>query len=231
MRLCIFGNSHLASLKSGWDSLQSAHADFKVTFFGSRQSGLRGLQAKNGRLHAKTATLEHDLAYTSGGLAYVEPGDFDAFLVFALIFWPPHLKAEAVYSSGFIAASTRDAYERSLAFHLCKELRSVTDKRVLVGHTPMNASTDPNARLKDYNLIEPQMRSTVAEHGFELIRQPSVTLAETQFTKMEYCVGSRRLDVGDAISNQLHGDTDVEHMNADYGRLFMEAVLEKLRSD
>ena len=230
IRLCAFGNSHLASLKSGWESLRPSAPDVSVTFFGSRQMGLNGLCVQDGRLVPDSERLQKDIAFTSGGLTAVDPTDYDVFMIYALSFLPPQLPSDGAFSAGFIEACCNECFETSLAYKLGKRLRSISDKRIIIAHTSLNAGHAEIRALGDYSTIEPCLRKAVAERGFEFVAQPPVTISERQFTKLEYSVGSRRLDIGDAVSNHLHPRSDLEHMNGDYGRLLMSEVLRLIRS-
>ena len=50
--------------------------------------------------------------------------------------------------------------------------------------------------------------------------QPQQALVHKWFTDRKFSTGPTRLDVGDEIAGQVHPDSDVTHINKEFGRLW-----------
>ena len=62
MKICVLGNSHIASLKNGWDRVGQKYPDIELVFFGARGAGLDGLELDGKALVAANDDLRHSLA-------------------------------------------------------------------------------------------------------------------------------------------------------------------------
>ena len=223
MRICVLGNSHVASLKLGLEKLPGARQRFTMEFFASRAGALEGLHLKDRRLVPRSENLARAIAHTSGGKRDVVLDDYDAFLVYGLGFRLPVVETQV--SAAVRRQVCRDTAVGTLSFHMCSLLRQATDKPVYVGHDPQEAEGRKRpdvSRSLPYDGVYDLTKSALRDEDLRLVRQPRGTFANSWFTKPEFAAGSTRLDIGDAKSNELHKDVDNKHMNGDFGRIWLE---------
>lgn len=223
MRICVLGNSHVASLKLGLEKMPAVRKNVSMDFFASRASALGALRLENNRLVPTNDNLARSIAHTSGGKSEVALADYDAFLVYGLGFRLPVIQAQL--SSAVSRQVCRDTLVQALNFRMCSMVRQATDKPVYVGHDPQEApgpKTPEVSRCLPYEAVHDLMRGELSREGVHLVAQPRQTFADRWFTKPEFSAGSTRLDIGDAKSNELHSEVDNKHMNGDFGRIWLE---------
>ena len=63
-----------------------------------------------------------------------------------------------------------------------------------------------------------------------VLPQPLETIDPGLVTKAEYCTGSFPLEIGTEKSKKKHLGNDIRHMNAEYGKLFLETYLPVIRA-
>lgn len=225
LRLCVLGNSHSGALKLAWDTLAGSYPDVSITFFASRGSTLNRLKLSGNRLVPHSQLVASQMAFTSGGSRQVCLSDFDAFLVYGLRWELP--RPDRRLSLAVQRQLLSDVFETSLGAKLCRSIRKRCNARIYVAHTPQLASEKaaPPPQLVQYDEVYQVMHALLQSQGLELLKQPPETLANGWDTKLRFARGSRALDVGDARSNKLHSDTDRSHMNADFGRIYLEHAL------
>jgi hypothetical protein len=229
MKICVLGNSHVASLKKGWDSIQADNQKYQLTFFASRQKGLAGLKLDNGVLVPSTPSLLNDISYTSGGMEEIPLDEYDVFLLYGLGLSMPILDTRL--STAVIQQTCNDIFNQALSFKIAKLIRSASNSTIYIGHNPLRSMgkiVSPRVNKFDYKEVLGFMSSAVDIADAILIDQPFVTLINDWNTKEEYSIGSTRLDVGDKISNQSHPDNDMEHMNGDFGKLYLDSFFQRL---
>lgn len=224
MKICVLGNSHVASLKLGLAKLPAAQTNVSVDFFASRANSLRALRLEKNRLLPMNVNLAKAISHTSGGKSDIALDEYDAFVVYGLGFPLPMVGTQL--SSAVRRQVCRDTMEQSLSFRTCLLLRQGTDKPVYVGHDPQpstrGATQEPSRHLP-YDEVYAMMRVELSGADLQLTAQPRQTFADTWFTKPEFSTGSVRLDIGDEKSNELHGEADNKHMNGEFGRLWLES--------
>ncbi len=229
MRIAVLGNSHVACLKQGWDRIAARHPDLHLSFFASRQEGLKGLRLEGGALVPGDAALARDIAITSGGLERVVLADFDLFLVHALGLAAPAMDLRL--SSAVQRQICRDALARSLNMSLCRLIRGASSAPIVIGLNPQRAP-DESSPVPRHRLPYGEVCAVLARHveldNVRLVEQPAHTLANGWNTRDELSRGSTRLDVGDRISNAEHPVNETSHMNAEFGRIYMESVAASL---
>jgi hypothetical protein len=229
MKICVLGNSHVASLKQGWDQLSTDYPGFELTFFASRQNGLRGLRLDGQSLVPSTPALTNNIAFTSGGKEAVVLADYDVFLTYGLGLSVPLLTKSL--SSAVKSRTCLDAFERSLSSWLCRLIRKGSDAPIYIGHNPQRALRKEGfgeSSRCDYEEVFGVMSAKHGLKGVSLIPQPLCTLANGWNTRMEFSSNSTRLDVGDKISNALHDDGDLQHMNGVFGKIYLQELFQVL---
>lgn len=221
MRICVLGNSHVASLKLGLEKIAKAGRP-ELVFFASRANSLAALRLDGRRLVAPHENLAKALRHTSGGADAVDLDHYDAFLVYGLGFRLPGLQRSL--SSAVQRQACRDTAEQTLSHRICSQLRKGTPKPVYVGHDPQEAAkrgVSASAEHLPYDSVFDMTAGELMRDKVQLVRQPRQTFADAWFTRQEFSAGSIRLDIGDEMSNQLHPEEDNKHMNAEFGRLWL----------
>ena len=87
-RVCVLGNSHLASMKTGWDLIRDAHPDHDLTFFGAPKAMMDDLDLEDNILVPGNDKLRNKLKVFSNGHESVDLDAFDTFVISGLQFGP-----------------------------------------------------------------------------------------------------------------------------------------------
>ena len=226
------GNSHVASLKNSWDSESSLEfiKNHTVDFFAHRKDLMKGLIAQNNVLKPDNSNLLKAIQHTSSGLDCIDPSRYDLFFIYGC-----GLKidvfATSNYSNAVLKNTVSDLVHDSTSLHLCEQLRSISEKPIIVGHNPLRAKYEKE--LKE--CIDIEMYQSICDllqqHIFDsiditLIKQPIKTIHSGIATSMKYVSNSTRLDIGDDISNDPHPERNRGHMNAEFGTLMWKQLFE-----
>lgn len=234
MKVCIFGNSHTGAIKRAWDRVAETYSDIELVFFASRGQGLRTLTSDGCYLYSSDPEVEASLKFTSGTNGRVDPSEYDAFLVYASgcqAFIPRHFYSEAVTESAITEKASR-----SLSSKIIYQIRTLSDKPIWVGHTPLRPShSNSDSSLAENDIyqsgIDAFNRAFYQGLSACLLPQPPETRAERFLTKQRFAKGSRCLAIGDDKDNSEHGDADKTHMNDEFGELWLVSFLQQLRSE
>jgi hypothetical protein len=242
-RLLLLGNSHLASLKLGWDEIADQYPGMECVFFGGPAQWTKHAVLDAGTIKVTHAPLAKTLAQVSGGATTVMLADFDAVCVVGMYFgfgecllnlrrvhthvMPPLRPNSQLVSRACLKQIIHDSLAGSPAFEWASMIKRDHGKPVLLAPTPLSSE----ARLHNDPFIKPvavQFRGYIADifdmfktiargltasNDLILVEQPPHTVAFTGFTKSEYSRGSIRL-LGDGIA---HREEDYTHMNKLYG--------------
>ena len=231
MKICILGNSHAASLKTGWDQISSNYPQIKLTFFAARGNSLSGLESKLNILVAINPDLENSLMYTSGGIKQIHLNQYDLFLIYGLGFRIPKLDKRLPISTLNLLFS--DINSNCLSINLAKKIRNIVSVPIYIGHAPLEAhenelSSKDTSNILIYEDVVKKMSLSINVSNTTLIGQPLLTRNEEYKTKREFSKGSTRLDVGDKLSGQLHPNDDLVHMNGKFGALWLEDFFKRV---
>jgi hypothetical protein len=230
LRLCVLGNSHAAALKTGWDDIKSGFMQCQLTFFASRGIGLAGLVLNGCRLVPSSPECLKDIAFTSAGKDAIGLDEYDVFVVYGLGLGLPRFDQR--YSSAVVGEGRADLLMRSLNTRIARLIRSASAAPICIGHAPQSATVDDrktaNNELTYYEVLE-RMQQAINIENAHLIAQPAESLVNGWHTKAKYSKGSTRLDVGDHISNEVHPNSDMMHMNAEFGALYLRSLFQQLK--
>jgi hypothetical protein len=91
MKICVLGNSHLASMKTGWDLVRDTTPEYELTFFGAPKAMMDDLSLEGNALVPGTDKLRRKLSMFSEGSESIDLDSFDAFVVVGLQFGPRRL--------------------------------------------------------------------------------------------------------------------------------------------
>lgn len=230
IRLCVIGNSHVASLKKGWNELSGQYPDVRLTFFACRGRHLLRLAARDGCLTSDIEALRQILSFTSGGSPEVRVSEYDRFLIYGSEARPYFTSPSEVFSRAVVMQSVHDSVEGTLAVHLLRQLRLLTDKPVYIGHCPLVGAKEVRSRQNPKTFVD---GIALANRVFyeslcaELVAQPIETIVNGMATDPVYVRGATRLAVGDALDDLPQPETDFSHMNGEFGRLWLMRFLEQ----
>jgi hypothetical protein len=234
LKICIFGNSHTGAIKRGWDRLADTYPGTELVFFASRGQGLKTLASDGRYLYSEDPEVEASLKFTSGTEGRVNPSEYDAFLVYASgcqAFIPRHFYSEAVTESAL-----NEKASKSMSSRIISLIRTLSDKPIWVGHTPLrpshlNIDSSPIEDEIYASGIDAFNKTFYSRVSASLLPQPSETCAEHFLTKQRFAKGSKCLAIGDEKDNSEHGDADKTHMNDEFGELWLASFLQRVRSE
>lgn len=229
MRICIIGNSHVGALKRAWDSFSDTAIE--IDFFAARGAHLRDLAVKGKVLAPTTRSLKSALKFTSGGRSRIDPKRYDYFLIYGA--QAKHLIINRVnyYSKAVILDTLKDHVQPTVSFGIITKLRSITEKKIYVGHHPLIAAKAEIEKKISHEYIEgitDLNRHVYNTLNCEIIAQPSETIVNGHFTDPVYTKGSKRLSVGNKRDDQPHSDNDRTHMNENFGKIWLENFFERV---
>ncbi|RMH43079.1 MAG: hypothetical protein D6688_09535 [Alphaproteobacteria bacterium] len=244
LRLCVLGNSHVATLKTGWEKAAGALEGVEAAFAGCIGAGMASFDIVDGRLgprEPEAAAFFRDISDTGD---FIDPAEFDAFLLVGMrlvaepliqnyaAFATPsthnHDTAPHFVSDGCMADAFWSALEQSSMLHVARTVRRVTDKPVFTAWQAFLSEglMDIEWRRQRYQPIlankdQPFVHDMLAEmdrrlvaEGYRPLHQPKSTISKGIMTKAAYSRGSVR------FRKELiheHREEDVFHMNADFG--------------
>ena len=231
IRLCILGNSHAASLKLGWDMIAAQYPNVEITFFANRQRSMDAFQVENSCLVPDNDALKSAIVHTSGGLTSIDMRYFDISLLYGLDL-KPYFAPSAFFSKAFLEEVMLHHVSVSVSWGLLQKIRVISNNVVFFGHTPLNAATNNSSLQGDSSTYQKSIKLlnqyVFNDYNASIIEQPLDTIVNSSQTMSKYSTGSRRLDIGDEISNELHVDQDIMHMNGDFGAHYLDLFLKKL---
>lgn len=230
MKICIMGNSHVGSLKRGWDEIVGNYPEQEITFFAQRADGLNELISKNGKLIPKSEELAKALEFTSGGKKEINPSEYDVFVIYGAGANINFVKDNQFYSSAVIESSLNDLVANTLSFNLLKRLRTLTTKAVFIGHMPLIAAKEVLSEdIPDDYIARVALINDVIYHPLnaELVTQPLSTIVNGNNTHPDFSKGSKRLAIGDSFDDEYHPDDDTGHMNDKFGAIWLTEFFKK----
>jgi hypothetical protein len=241
-RICVVGDSHLAALRLGWESLAPDFPQTEIVFFAGPGKSMEGLEVRDGQLAASSAALQGSLKMTSGGLTSIA-ADYDVYVVhglelgigFALEISRKH-RAErhakdwrAPISDDCFAHAVKGAAQVSLAGKTIVKLRAITAAPILFCPVPM--ADAHNQKLRQSLSAAGEAADVVAlfargcalfadETAGRYVPQPEETLEHDGIgTQASFSSAPARFRADLAKKN------DNSHMNGAYGAAVLRHVL------
>jgi hypothetical protein len=200
----------------------------QVTFFACRGRHLFNLTAKDGCLSCDGAALKQILEFTSGGSSEIRVAAYDQFLIYGADARPYFTSPGEVFSKAALMQSVYDSIGGTLAYHLLRQLRQLTDKPVYVGHCPLLGAKEVRRRPSPKTFVDGVAfvnRVFYRALKAELVPQPIETIVNGMATDPIYVRGATRLAVGDALDDVAQPETDLSHMNGEFGKLWLTQFL------
>ncbi|QNM83463.1 hypothetical protein H8M03_03775 [Sphingomonas sabuli] len=249
-KIAILGNSHAAAFAHGWREIEGERPE-EVTFFTAPRDRMRTLRVQGGKLVTDDVAARRMIARSSGDRGYIDLSSFDQVWLVGLgvgirpvmqiyrRFFTDRMTPDAdrtgISHEGFVAAA-KGAVQRSAMADVLALVRAVSDAPVRCMPEPMPAQSvvDDEDRGQPWRMaVERGEESQLLQIFHDSLRangvdlpglqmQPTATLTNDGFySAPEFAEAPARLkDAGDG-----EHPTDNFHMNAKYGRTFIEALL------
>lgn len=239
MKLCVIGNSHCGALHDGWKQIRDTRPGDEVTFFADRAryaSRIRietvGKIFKTHRLVPRDERTASAFRTTSGGQDAINVKDYDYFLVYGLNSQPTVDQDDRQFSAAVREATWEDRVTGTAAFGVAKKLRALTKVPVLAMANPYRTPLDGVEVPPIDDLVAEEVafyrRRWAETLGVTFLPQPAETVLAGHATVPAFGKGSRHLQVAEGETVGAHGETEDQHMNADYGKIVMQYVLDNL---
>lgn len=192
---------------------------------------MAGLVVKEGALVADNDTLRGHMAFTSGGLEQIVPENYDLVVIYGLRFLLDFSVGAGTFSCAVTTASHRDFVSKSLSVDTLRKLRGISDVPCIVGATPPSISTDPSAPPLDAETlatVEKALQTPILDPlNAVLLGPPLKALVWPMNSDPRFSQEAIRLAVGDKHDLAQIAERNNRHMNADYGRLWLEALFDR----
>ena len=238
-RVLFIGNSHLAAIKQGFDSLER-ELSFTPTFFGSPSGTLRDLVAAPDTISSGSARLSAAL----NQLWRTDRMDLSQFDAVCLVGLGAGIRLVGPLYEGFrsdehlraphkhlVSQATFDRCLQGLVggalfASVARTVRQATSLPILALAQPGPSQAmverapggwvDEAIGAGDAPILKRALMEAVASVGGcrFIAEQPAETVWNAVLTKAEYMAGSVRLRAGDA---EAHDEDDITHANAAYG--------------
>jgi len=237
--LCIYGDSHLASLKLALDQGLVETGDLKIEFWGADGPLFREIDLIDGRARPRTeAAMERVKLVNGNGRTELAPDDFSAFLFAGGRLRNHEFTAPMLCrmndETGFLSQAVRQkALHRWLngrrSYRIARTFAASGRCTVFFAPAPFLNETaaseaeiaghvDPRTTPEQRAAIWDEIEAAMAADGVRLIRQPEETVTKGALTKAEYAT-ERARERRDAV-----------HMNGAYGALVLRQVIDDLLS-
>ncbi|TVS03402.1 MAG: hypothetical protein EA407_06880 [Rhodobacteraceae bacterium] len=233
IRLCIIGNSHAAALKHAAEDFCAEHPDARLTFFAAPSNQTARLAVSDGQYRPRTPELAQQIQLTSGGLAEIDPVVYDAFLIYGFGGRGDRIDNPRRLSASFTRAIVLERVRSSLLMQHSAALRGLSDAPIFAALTPLPAAASNKRRRRlmshhaEVALVQAEL---CAPLGVELCTQPEATLVGDQATRADFATGSVPLENALKAREDWHELSERRHMNAAYGRLWLQAFWPRLRA-
>lgn len=238
MRIAIVGTSHIAALKQAQSLLAPSQAAHELIFFGAPGGEFAHIYAEHGVLKGSEKIRESLLQTSGGSHSELDPGDFGAVVLHGI-----DLKLAALvesigrrgkasrlpYSEAFLEAGIAEWFRATRIHALAAAMSRDRGANVFLSPVPYPAG-DPAGDIAveqqpAFKILRQRVDEIVAAlaraEGFHFIPQPNITF-DQYYTGRAYTAGSVRLRGG---LQRVHPQSDLTHMNADYGSLVLAAIL------
>lgn len=235
-RLCIFGDSHIACLRTAVD--QRPPAGVEIDFWGTAGTRFRMIGLEEGVIRPADAQTARRFAAVSreGARMALDPAEFDAILFMGVRCRVQRLFAEFLHrardpalflSGGVKRAVIRAHLHEKWVYRIARDIAGRGCARILfapvsfptAGISTENLDRFPQAgegSNAERDEIWALIREVMAADGIDLVPQPGRTVTGGCFTAPAYA-SDRAIARGDST-----------HRNAAYGRLVLSAALRLL---
>jgi hypothetical protein len=257
VNVLIIGNSHVAAIKTGWDSLNGALASkITPTFAAAKGRGLSTFKRTGTVFKPSTHLCQNELRFTSGGLDHIDVNNYSMIVTVGLYLGryrlvenlsrhrteerlpqelPRHIVSEEVER-----LTIENAIHGCFCVQFIRRLREATELPILAMEQPMprQAALFESKRKGRWKFAK-KLNRTINEiwaseteklersHNIHVLNQPESTLTGARLTSDEFGIGSARLAEG---FSEAHRTNEYFHMNARYGEIVLRDLADKLQS-
>lgn len=223
VKICIVGNSHVGSLKLGWDLIKDQMPEHQIVFFGSPGARMRHLRIKDGTLVTQDPQLEQDMVATSGLGAVIDPKAYDAVVLCGLQMPFPRLRKGI--SRAVVKTTVHDIVNDKLAFRVAERFRKIMTAPFWMASNPLQGARSDEVEpgsYHPYDALLAEVQQAFPLPGVTFLDQPPETIRPDLRTPMMYSAGSTRLLTAEETAELIaHPANDTSHMNGDFGRLWL----------
>ncbi|MCA6215761.1 hypothetical protein KGA65_04295 [Ideonella sp. B7] len=232
MKVGVIGNSHLASLKKGWEALAVANPSVALTFWGAPGNDLGTLARSGTALVSPSEQVRRMLAFTSGVGEEIQVPDHDVVLLYGLDLRIPFLPLDL--SEQVRQQTCVDCLDASLNLRLAREIQGISGRiPIYIAPRPMGAFVAKHKLStphESYAEVVRRFQRIAAQVALKFQAQPQETLTYDWFTQEHFARNSVDLAGPDGADlAKVRHRVDHHHMNGDYGRLWLEGFLPQLR--
>lgn len=236
MKIAIIGNSHVASLKSGWDYFcsqnESNASSAEITYFAAAGRLLWDLEVEStvgdsaDVLSSKNNKLNAALEYSSGGIAKIDLTQYDCCVLHGLMRFPRY---DLRISEQLKSIVLKRLVTNSLANHVATSIRSFSDIPLYITPKPLLVWSNSdylskNHTYKSYQDTFDDVLNTKFAKNIHMIPQPHETIQNEISTPDKYAKNSTRMRVFENAGNEARIVSDIAHMNEQYGLLQLEKL-------
>lgn len=241
--LCVFGDSHIGSVRNALDTGTLNPNGVDIEFFGATGEDFRQINLVDDVIRPQTDAATEVVKTVNGkGRATMAPGDFDVVLVYGArlrmsSFFPPLLHRMSQPAGFLSGAVLRAAARRTLldcrAARLAKWLAADGRTRVVFAPTPFvtwgvvdhetNGRTlalfpgVDSASTQDRARLWDALQAELADDGVVFVRQPDDTIVHGVFTDQKYAVE-------DAAPSG-----DISHKSAEFAAMMVNLALDAVK--
>lgn len=230
MKICIFGNSHAAALKHGWDLIAADHPDVTIHIYSMIGQNLSDLELE-GRKLVQAGRINMRLRrYPEEAGEEVDLDLYDGFILHGLGFLPNVRAMEAPgLSSAVCEAMIADSVESTALWKLLCDIRKVSQVPVRVGHAPLRAAEEVETRgAADGYRMAIETAQQICFDGMQavLVAQPEETIVNGDGTDPQFNMDVVPLTKDAAeIAGRDERHHDRVHMNPAFGALMLGQYL------
>ena len=258
LSICIFGNSHLAAVKSAWDVHESKYPQIKIKFFGAPGAvGVRlpSMEFTEGKAVATDPELVRMVKEVSGGDDSVALNSHDALVVIGLglgfrpiiLLLRSHLATEEyktsrreqeLISEACLIQCIKDLLNDNASVMLLKKLKANTNKPVYVCTEPyLSEAALEHEKFQHLRLLtQNDALARISKLYFRcladiLAEVGAILIEQPKVTVIFPCFTKRKFSRGSTFllrERKKHPDVDVRHMNKNYGALLLKSITKRV---
>lgn len=239
--LCIFGDSHIGSVRRALDAGLVRLDGFEVEFWGAAGPLFRQIDIKQGVVRPIGKEAEEVVLRVNGkGRATLSPEDFGSYLFYGarlriaefMLPYLHHLRdPQQAASSAVMQAAARQFLTSCRAVRIARSFAASGRTRVFFAPAPLTTDgMSGQGALKDYPRAVEAMAADrariwqmfaqiLADDGITLIAQPDETVVNGVFTHADYAIEGA----------QASGDAG--HKSPEFARLMLQAFVAAARGD
>ena len=228
MKFAIIGNSHLSTIKSGWEEIKSDYPNFDPTFFGSAGRTLQSLELRGKTLVSELPGVKRMFKRTSG-LDQIKLEQYEGFLLVGLCASDYARFSHDKISQAVFDANLTDQVRNGPVGHIADLIAQVSNKPLYYSPSPLPLNYKP-FKIKRHFPYEKFIERIVDTHfktlNVDVIPQPKSTRHNDAYTKYEF--GKFDEETGKLKRGADKTRPDIQHMNANYGALIIKELMERL---